>query len=253
MGEVRQQVEREDLWGYLKRLRFVRNAISESYPNRVPGSLRILDVGCGNGTQLAMPLIKEGYLLTGVDTDTNSIEHARRLAVGYDNAKFLCQRVDELNRSEAFDIVILSEVLEHTKDPLALLKEGVERLASKGIMIVTVPNGYGEFELDSWLFRTFRLQRLIEFFAPNSVTAVGSTDNDENGHVQFFTRGRLEDLFESAGLKIVREAASSLFSGPIAGHTLGRSNRFIEWNARAADKLPASFSSGWFYALWRKE
>lgn len=248
-----QQAERENLWGYLKRLRFVRRAMAEAFPNRHPSQVRVLDAGCGNGTQLALPLIKDGYNLTGVDTDGSSIEHARKLAAGAANAKFFRQRVDELPPDERFDVVILSEVLEHLTEPRALLQDCAGRLQAGGILLVTVPNGYGEFELDSWLFRTFRLQRVLDALARGSTRAVGSTDNEENGHVQFFTRGRLRRLFAECGLKVYREGASSLWSGPLVGHTLGRSESFIDWNARTADKLPQVFASGWFFALRPEE
>lgn len=249
MHEGWRQLENENLWGYLKRLRFVRRAIADSFHNQQTSSLSVLDVGCGNGSQLALSLIKDGFDLTGVDTDKKSIEHARRLAADVTNARFLCCRVEQLNDTEVFDVVILSEVLEHVKEPLSLLKAGVHRLRPDGVMIVTVPNGFGEFEIDSWLFRTLQLQRIVDALATGSKEVVGSTDNQENGHVQFFTRRRLLGLFDDCGLKIFLEGASSLFSGPLAGHIIARSATFIEWNARAADKLPPILSSGWFFAL----
>lgn len=244
-------VERENLWGYVKRLRFVRKAIKEAFPQRPPYTLRVLDAGCGNGTQLALPLIKEGFNLTGVDTDKRSIEHARRLSAGAANAKFFSQKVEDLPAEELFDVVILSEVLEHLAEPRALLMTCIERLRPEGILLVTVPNGYGEFELDSWLFRTLRLQNVVNALTREASVAVAATDNQESGHVQFFTRSRLQKLFADCGLKVFLEGASSLFSGPIVGHTLGRFPGFIEWNARAADQLPKVLSSGWFFALRR--
>jgi SAM-dependent methyltransferase len=252
-GRTGRAAARENLWGYVKRLRFVRRAIASAFPNRHPSLVRVLDAGCGNGSQLALPLIKDGYNLTGVDTDQGSIDHARTLSAGAANARFFCQRVDELPDAERFDVVILSEVLEHLREPQELLKACVERLQAGGILIVTVPNGYGEFELDSWLFRTFRLQRVVDALARGSQVAVGSTDNHESGHVQFFTRGRLRKLFAECGLLIFLEGASSLLSGPLVGHTLGRSQSFIEWNARTADKLPPVLASGWFFALRARE
>jgi SAM-dependent methyltransferase len=249
MSQVWQQLESENLWGYLKRLRFVRQAIADSFIDRQASSLRVLDVGCGNGSQLSMSLIKDGFELTGVDTDQASIEHARRLAVTNSNARFLCCNVEELGNSEIFDVVILSEVLEHVDDPSSLLQAGLRRLRDEGVIIVTVPNGYGEFEIDWWLFRHLRLQRVVDALAGESTGVVGSTDNQDAGHVQFFTRSRLKDLFDKCGLSIFREGASSLVSGPILGHLLGGFESFIEWNARMSDKLPPVFSSGWFFAL----
>lgn len=249
MNEPWKQLEQENLWGYRKRLRFVQRAIAESFPGRQKSSLRVLDIGCGNGSQLALSLIRDGLDLTGIDTDKNSIEHARRLAARDANARFLCSRVEDLNVSEVFDVVILSEVLEHVSEPLSLLKAALHHLSAAGITIVTVPNGYGEFEIDWWLFRALHLQRIVDAFASSSKEVVGSTDNQEDGHIQFFTRGRLRALFRECGLKVFMEGASSLISGPILGHLLGRYDKFIEWNARAADKVPPILSSGWFFAL----
>lgn len=253
MNEAAQPLERENLWGYLKRLRFVRRSIAESFPGRQSSSLSVLDVGCGNGSQLAMSLIGDGFNLTGVDTDEKSIEHARRLAAGFSNARFLCRQVEHLDSQETFDVVILSEVLEHVNEPRLLLRAGMLRLRADGVLIVTVPNGYGEFEIDSWIFRALRLQRLVNAIASEPNEVVGSTDNQENGHVQFFTRSRLHRLFDECGLKLLIEGASSLFSGPMAGHIIARSEKLIEWNARAADTLPLVFSSGWYFALCIKK
>ena len=244
--------ECEDLWGYAKRLRFVREAISEAFPERQPGSIRILDVGCGNGSQLALPLaLRGGFQLTGIDTDRRSIEHARRLAGESDQVRFLCGRIEELEDATAFDVVILSEVLEHLERPEELLRASVKLMKANGIMIVTVPNGYGEFEIDSWVFRKLRLQRVVDALARNQHEVLGSTDNQESGHVQFFTRPGLMRLFRACGLAVFREGAASFLAGPIVGHILARSSSFIEWNSRVTNRLPFQFASGWYFALRR--
>jgi SAM-dependent methyltransferase len=252
MSEVGQE-ERENLWGYRKRLRFVRRVIAESFPKRDAGSVRVLDVGCGNGSQLALPLAsRDGFQITGIDTDERSIEHARRLAAEVSNLRLVAGRVEQLSDAEGYDVVILSEVLEHTNAPAALLSASVARMAEEGILIVTVPNGYGEFEIDSWLFRRLRLQRVVDALVRNRQEALGSTDNRESGHVQFFTRRSLTRIFAECGLVVFREGGASLFAGPLAGITLARSARFIRWNARVTDRLPLVLSSGWYFALRRR-
>ncbi|HEX8177615.1 MAG TPA: methyltransferase domain-containing protein [Pyrinomonadaceae bacterium] len=243
--------EREDLWGYRKRLRFVTDAARDAFPGSTPEELRVLDVGCGNGSQLALPLARAGFHLKGVDTDARSIEHARRLAEGMTTVEFVCARVEDLPAQELYDVVILSEVLEHLEKPERLLSESVKRMGEGGIMIVTVPNGFGEFEIDSWVFRKLRLQRLVDALARSSREVLGSTDNMESGHIQFFTRRRLHRLFGSCGLVPFRQGAASFLAGPIAGHALARFESFIEWNARVTDRLPLLLASGWYFALRR--
>ena len=252
MSELEEQLEREDLWGYAKRLRFVLDAVREAFPGREPSELRLLDVGCGNGSQLALPLARRGFCLKGVDTDHRSIAHARELAKGLACAEFVCARVEALPAEERFEVVIVSEVLEHLEEPRTLLAESTKRMTDDGILIVTVPNGFGEFEIDSWVFRTLRLQRVVDRLAKSRREVLGSTDNMESGHIQFFTRSRLFRLFSECGLVPFRQGAASFLAGPIVGHALARFNSFIDWNARVTDHLPFALASGWYFALRRE-
>jgi 2-polyprenyl-3-methyl-5-hydroxy-6-metoxy-1,4-benzoquinol methylase len=241
----------EDLWGYAKRLRFVRETISAAFPNRQPHSLSLLDVGCGNGSQLALPLaVKDGFQLTGVDKDSRSIDHAKQLAGQHPKIDFACGGVDDLSNKRLFDVVILSEVLEHLERPAELLTASARLMDPDGILIVTVPNGYGEFEIDSWIYRKLSLQRIVDTLAEKH-EVLGATDNIEDGHIQFFTRSRLRRLFNAAGLITFREGAGSFLAGPIVGHVIARSTRLINWNARVTDQLPFIFASGWYFALRR--
>lgn len=245
-----EESERENLWGYAKRLRFVEGTIAESFPGRSAGALRVLDVGCGNGSQLALPLARRGFQVTGIDIDALSIEHAKQLAKDLPAASFLCMDVAEM-KTKPFDVVILAEVLEHMTEPRTLLADSARHLADGGVVIVTVPNGYGEFEIDSRLFNLLRLQRVVEMLAKNNREVMASTDNQESGHVQSFTRRRLQRLFAECSLSVFREGAASFLAGPLIGHTLARSSRFIEWNSRVTDRLPLALASGWYFALRR--
>jgi SAM-dependent methyltransferase len=245
-----EQSEPENLWGYVKRLRFVEAAIAEAFPESNISSLRVLDVGCGNGSQLALSLARRGFQVTGIDIDARSIEHAKQLAKDLPSATFICGDVAEL-KMESFDVVILAEVLEHMMEPRTLLTESAKHLSEGGIVIVTVPNGYGEFEIDSRFFRLFRLQRIVDSLAKNNRETVAATDNQDSGHVQSFTRRRLRRLFAECSLSVFREGAASFLAGPLIGHTLARSNRFIEWNSGVTDKLPLTLASGWYFALRR--
>ena len=243
--------EHENLWGYQKRLRFVQHVIAESFPHRAVDSLRVLDVGCGNGSELALPLARLGFQVTGIDIHAASIEHAKQMGSDVTNLSYVCGRVEEL-KSPPYDAVILSEVLEHLKKPRHLLSAALEHLKKNGMIIVTVPNGYGEFEIDSWLFRMLRLQRVVDAIARNSNQVSAATDNHESGHVQFFTLRQLRRLFADCSLSVATEGVGSFLAGPFIGHTLARSNRFIEWNARVTDRLPRVLASGWYFALRRE-
>ena len=252
----------ENVWGYRKRLVFLRRAIADFFPGRDARSIQVLDVGCGNGSQVAIPLASSGFQVMGVDPHLTSIEHARRLARDISNADFFCGYARNLPPGRVFDVVILSEVLEHLDAPQQALQESLAHLAAHGVVLVTVPNGYGEFEVDSWLFRSLGLAKVLELvknstrlrsivrrLRPGGDEEFLSTDNQECGHVQFFTLPRLRSLFADLSLAVLREGAGSFLCGPIIYHTLAYSNWFVRWNARITDRLPLVLASGWYFAL----
>ena len=50
-------------------------------------------------------------------------------------------------------------------------------------------------------------------------------------------------------LQLIEARGTSMVSGPIALHLLGRFESFVRLNAAAADYLPWSLASGWMFAL----
>lgn len=245
----------ENLWGYGKRLAFIAQAIGERY-QRPRSSVSVLDVGCGTGTQLTIPLATLGFNVTGVDTHDASIATAQQLRP---TGKFVHGRVTDLP-PQAYDVVIVSEVLEHLDHPETLLAETLPYLRDDGLLFVTVPNGYGEFEIDRRLYRALRLDILFDALyrglrallrRPSRPEVAGS--QDESDHVQRFTLGRLRRMFSEHRLDLCAERATSVASGPLVAHTLARIPGFITLNVRLADLLPMWASSAWMFVLRRRQ
>lgn len=241
----------ENLWGYGKRLQFVDGAMRREFPGRKRSELRLLDVGCGNGSQLAVPLSEAGYQVTAVDPHQPSIERGRRLGPAID---FHHGFVSDLVPSK-FDCVIISEVLEHLDAPEALLRAALPYLAESGILIVTVPNGYGEFELDRRFYGALQLEKLVGWL--RSVFGKGNSkecfagSEDHSPHVQRFTLSRLRQIFERDGLVLVESRGMSMASGPVMAHLFGKFKTFINLNAAIADHVPLAVAAGWMFALRR--
>jgi SAM-dependent methyltransferase len=237
------------MWGYGKRLRFVDEAMLREFPERKRCELSILDVGCGNGSQLAIPLAAAGYQITALDPHQRSIERGRSLAPGLN---FVHGVVTDLPPVK-FDCVILSEVLEHLHAPEALLRAALGYLADCGILIITVPNGYGEFEIDKRAYQTLRADKLVSWLVavwkkhPDREDLAAS--DDESPHIQRFTMPRLHAMFVANGLRLIKARGTSLASGPFVLHALGRFESFIRLNAAITEYLPVSFASGWMFCL----
>lgn len=241
----------ENLWGYGKRLQFVDGATRREFPGKKRCELSVLDIGSGNGSQLAIPLADAGYQVTAVDPHQPSIEHGRRLAPG---VRFFHGLVFDLAPNR-FDCVIISEVLEHLDAPEALLRAALPYLADPGILIVTVPNGHGEFELDRRLYGALQLEKVVGllrsvFGKVNSGERFAGSD-DRSPHVQRFTLSRLHEMFERIGLILVESRGMSLVSGPLIAHLFGKLRIFIKLNAAIADHVPLAVVGGWMFALRR--
>lgn len=239
----------ENIWGYGKRLRFVDDAILRGFPQSKRCQLTVLDVGCGNGSQLAIPLAVAGYQVTGVDPHQKSIERGRRLAPA---VRFHHGVVSDLPPGK-FHCVIISEVLEHLHAPEALLGAALTYLAESGILIITVPNGYGEFELDSRLYRMLRIDKLVAWlwvnFSKNKNKEYLAGSDDKSPHVQRFTLPRLRRMFERNRLLVTQARGTSLASGPMMVLSFGTSTEFIRLNVAITDRLPLSLAAGWMFSL----
>jgi SAM-dependent methyltransferase len=239
----------ENLWGYGKRLRFVDGIMQREFPERKRCELRVLDVGCGNGSQVAIPLADGGYQVTAVDPHQPSIQRGRRLAP---HVKFHHGVATDLPPSK-FDCVIISEVLEHLDAPEVLLHAALQYLAESGVLIITVPNGYGEFELDRRSYQALHVAKLLAYlrsaFKSRRSREGFAGSDDESPHVQRFTLALLREMFDRNNLLLLEARGTSVASGPFVAHLFGNVEIFIRMNAAMADHLPLALVAGWLFAL----
>ncbi len=146
--------------------------------------LRVLDVGCGAGPALRF-LAARGQDAVGVDLVYYPLAEAQRLVA----TKGLVQADVGATlpfANDSFDLLLLSEIVEHLPDEQPLLRECYRVLRSQGRVVVTTPN--------LWDAR----RRL----AP--VTGrVWSGDTDPT-HCNLFTPARLSAALRRAGFASVR-------------------------------------------------
>ncbi len=104
--------------------------------------LKILDVGCGDGFYIhIVSKLGQKIEIIGVDTDDNALRSARKNLPKLKSIKLIKASILRLPlESESFDIVIISEVLEHLDSDLLGLKEVRRVLKRDGMVLISVPN-----------------------------------------------------------------------------------------------------------------
>ncbi|MDB4871640.1 MAG: protein of unknown function, putative Methyltransferase [Gemmatimonadales bacterium] len=242
----------ETSYGFAKRLDFIRDVIarrSASLPNRV----RVLDVGCGTGNLVAYPLALEGHEVLAIDTHGPSIEYARKRFGALRNLTFKTLRVEEC-KAASFDVVICSEVLEHV-DPVEPFFAAVRRtMAPGGVLVATVPNGLGLFEMQNWVWRHVFEDRWLHrqlhrwHHRRERDMSAHAFLTDASPHVNFFRVQDIARLARTEGLRIHRYRGRTFACGLVA-------DRFFfipgltRLNTWLGDVLPAGAVSGWMFEL----
>ena len=95
---------------------------------------KVLDLGCGAGF-LAFVLAQKAKEVVGIDITKENIAKARQ-KFKLPNLKFILGDILEYNFKESFDIIVLSNVLEHLKERVDFLKR-LNGLAPK--ILIRVP------------------------------------------------------------------------------------------------------------------
>ncbi|MDZ7732907.1 MAG: bifunctional glycosyltransferase/class I SAM-dependent methyltransferase [Acidimicrobiia bacterium] len=145
---------------------------------------RVLDVGCDDGS-LAARFRAAGHEVTGVDAEEHPETKVRL-------DRFVRADLDgglPAAVGEDYDIVVAADVLEHLRNPEALLRRFHDVLRPNGSVVVSVPN--------------------VGHWYPRLRFASGHFDYDrrgilDRGHLRFFTRRSFTRLARRCGYRVVR-------------------------------------------------
>jgi SAM-dependent methyltransferase len=170
---------------------FARRFVVAEIADRCPPPARLLDVGCGAGEFLEVANAL-GYDATGIDVSEQAVSICR--------AKGINSHVGDLPSAGLpgkFDVITMWDVVEHVRDPCALLAKAAELLSDRGLLFAKVP-AFGSLSV--------RMSDLVPRLAGPLLRAPA--------HVQFFTPSSLARLGSNAGLAMQCDRRGDIRSPP---------------------------------------
>lgn len=181
----------EDGPQYSKYYRHDRYFNVRRFADKSGGGIVILDVGCGNGYQIA-PLA-EKHIVYGLDISEDNVQKA--LSKGIKARTHDAESPFPFDDG-FFDVVVCSELLEHLFSPERVINECYRVLKPSGSFIVTVPNLYC-------------LRNRLSVLMGGGYNFIEYPTNLE--HIRFFSFRGICDILEKAGFK-VRHSRGQHFS-----------------------------------------
>jgi methionine biosynthesis protein MetW len=181
----------------------------------VPRGARVLDVGCAAGHLAALLRDERGCSVVGVERDVAAAAQARGRGIEVREADI---ERDGLGDLDGFDAVVFGDVLEHLRDPAAVLARG----RSAPLVVVSLPN------IAHW---TARRALLRGRFPQEDFGLFDRT------HLRYFTRASAHALARDAGFTIAEERWTSA-PLPLESH-LGALRRARDPLVRRAPELLA--------------
>jgi len=238
-----------------KRLKFIVDNIQPALPSK--GS--VLDVGCGNGI-ISSFLGHLGYDVTGIDVSEKAIKKAKT------NNKLTNVQFDVLSaenlkvQNKKYNAIICSEVLEHLESPSFLLNTIFHLLNDNGVLIVTVPNGFGPREVLVTKPALMLRKNAQIWEHVNKIKAAlgydGSTiqsEADNLDHIHFFSKKDIYQLAESNNFKVIKLENTNFIDDVFPFSLITKKSITLQKiDARLADLLPHVLTGG-FVSVWQKK
>jgi SAM-dependent methyltransferase len=248
---------RENIAGHVQRLKW--------FCEHLRRSDHTLELGCGTGYMITLPMCTWRYDVVGIDLDDGSVQMGRDLLArnGFDPDAL--QTADLRDLDETYDAIVASEVLEHMTDEdlRSVLAAIHERLRPGGLLLVTVPNGYGWFELEAALwfrtgvdrfYRRRRVNRIVSgvhhVLTRGYVDAVFPSTVADSPHRQRFTYRSIRRLLASSGFEIEDTRGSVLIAGPFSQLLFTGVGPAMRINAALGRRLP--WIAAGFYVAARR-
>lgn len=194
---------------------------------------RLLDLGCGaGGNALVLARGVGASFAVGLDWAARPLELAR--AAGLTSVRGRLDGADLPFPDGAFDLVSMTEVIEHLVDTDRALEEARRVLAPGGLLLVTTPN------MAAWFNRVLLGAGVQPVFSEVSTRKIyGRPGSDVVGHLRLFTRRALVEFLADLGFADIRVAGAPFHGVPRPLRSLDR--LLSRWPDLAACLLAVAF------------
>ena len=109
-------------------------AYHDFFARHIQAGERVLDIGCGNGVVDWDVVTRTGAFVTGVDRDAAAIAHAQA-HYQHERLRFRVGDALALADGETFDVVVLSNVLEHLDQRVEFLRRVREKIEPRRLLV----------------------------------------------------------------------------------------------------------------------
>ncbi len=169
----------------------------------------ILDLPCGRGFYLNMLRHVSDCRLVGVDLDWSVLQQAQRTVTRLPRLQL--SRADAMAlpwAANTFDAIILTELLEHVADDVAVLRECLRVLQPGGVIAITVPHANYPFAWDP-------INKSLEKLFGTKIRR-GPLAGIWANHLRLYSPAQLRERVLQAGFQIEAERAFTHHAFPFS-------------------------------------
>ena len=148
---------------------------------------RVLEVGPGAG-HVTKQLTQQGCTVTCIEKDKNMSDMAKDFCAHMIVGDIESNTIGRQLFTEQFDVITFGDVLEHLRDPVAVLNNLRPLIAPAGYLVASIPNV------------AHRSLRLSLLFGEFDYADMGLLDRT---HLRFFTIRTIEKMMNESGFRIV--------------------------------------------------
>lgn len=177
----------------------------------LPAGAKVLDIAAAQGN-FTLPLAQRGYRVTWNDLRDDLIGYVQLKAGGELPIEFRPGDIFKAEFDQAFDAVLMTEVIEHVAHPDEFLARAASFLKPGGVLVMTTPNGK---------YFINKLPKFSECPDPSVYEAM-QFKPDSDGHIFLLHPEEVAPLARAAGLVVDKLEVSTNFltQGHIKTHKI---------------------------------